>query len=168
MITKNNYFWKPVIIFIHNSLQGFMVSALRGTNNHNILSEKYFKELEKVSTDTSKDKPKEELLNFLSLYSRVKSPKYSECYFKATNEVDFSVKELNKWRNDFIHFMPKGLSLEVSGFTLIVRDVIGIIEFLVYESNRLYQLDEKQKQEIRSLIDMIIEKNGEIARKYVD
>lgn len=152
-ILNDMFFWKPVIIMLHNSLQGFMVCTLRGTNNYNILKKDTFNNEEK-------------LLNFMRLYSRIKSPKYNHAAFNSSNEIDTSVYELNKWRNDFIHFIPKGLSLEVTNMPLIISDIIKIINFIVFKSNTLYQLTEENLKEIQILINSITIINNEISLKY--
>lgn len=44
-----------------------------------------------------------------------------------------SIKELNDLRNEFIHFVPKGWSLEVSELPRIFTDCLDFIEFLGWE-----------------------------------
>lgn len=39
-VKKDLYFWKWAIIALHNSVQGFMVCALRGTNGLSVLTPK--------------------------------------------------------------------------------------------------------------------------------
>jgi len=43
------------------------------------------------------------------------------------------VHQLKDLRDDFIHFVPKGWSLEVSGLPTLCQDCLAIIEFLGWD-----------------------------------
>ena len=53
--------------------------------------------------------------------------------FKPQGTQTESVKMLNHLRNEFIHFLPKGWSLEASGLPQVVKDCVNIIAFLAFE-----------------------------------
>ena len=53
-----------------------------------------------------------------------------------------SIKTLNRLRNEFIHFVPKGWSLDVSGLPHLFLDCFNIIEFLGWECNNIIWHDE--------------------------
>ena len=66
-----------------------------------------------------------------------------------------SMKHLNdRLRNEFIHYRPKGWSVHNQYFIDIVRPVLEIIEFLVFNSRRC-RFEEEQKNQIRSDLDQI-------------
>lgn len=140
-LTGNLHYWNWVIVSLHNALQGFMVLALRGSNNVNVLTEECAIEwLAAVERGDGKY-PEPKLDKFLNLYKKIKSARM-EMYvnsktFKPSGTQGRSVKLLNSYRNDFIHFVPKGWSIEVSGLPQVIGDCIGIISFLAFESGNV-------------------------------
>ena len=70
--------------------------------------------------------------------------------FKAKNNHDKSVKQLNSFRNEFIHFVPKGWSLELAGLPDICLDCLEVVQFLAWESGNVpwYEEDNKKRAEI--------------------
>lgn len=127
------YRWKWVILTLHNAIQGFMVLALRGGNGLLALKDDVAAAwLEAYRQGTSY--PQEKLDNFLNLYNKIKNDRMlfyvNSQKFVPTGSQGRSVKKLNELRNNFIHFVPKGWSLEVSGLPDICLDCLDIIEFL--------------------------------------
>lgn len=145
-VKKDLYFWKWAIIALHNSVQGFMVCALRGTNGIAVLTPECAKAwLEAYENNTTY--PKEILDDFLNLYKKIKG-NYMLRYghskkFVPKGQEGRSIKKLNGLRNEFIHFTPKGWLLEISGLPQICGDVLRIIDFLVNSScNILFYSDQ--------------------------
>jgi hypothetical protein len=55
----------------------------------------------------------------------------SEPYrLKSTDQMTKDILRLNCLRNDFIHFVPKGLELEVSGMPRIISNCCDVIQHL--------------------------------------
>lgn len=136
-VQKDFYQWKWAILALHSSLQGFMVLALRGGSGLNCLKDDIAKEWLRAYRANEK-LPKERLDTFLNLYKKIKNPVRMQFYihskpFKPSETHGYNVKSLNKIRNEFIHFVPKGWSLEVSGLPNIFHDCLNIIEFLGWE-----------------------------------
>lgn len=168
---KNDpYFWKWVIITLHNSVQGFMVCALRGTNNLAVLSPKAAKEWMEAY-ERQKPYPGEELDDFLNLYKKIKG-NYMIQYvhsqkFVPRGQQGGSIKKLNSFRNNFIHFVPKGWSIEVGGFPRICEDVVAIIDFLVARSGNVrFYLRKDVKDKCFELLTKSRELLKEINRAY--
>ncbi|MDT8419215.1 MAG: hypothetical protein RQ754_02185 [Desulfuromonadales bacterium] len=133
--------WRWVVIALHNAVQGFMVLALRGTNNISILELESAKEWLKA-LPTGGPYPKfEKLDSFLNLYKKIKSDRmlmYGHSKkFTPQGSQGGSIKKLNQFRNEFIHFIPKGWSIEVSGMPSICIDCLNIIGFLGWESGNV-------------------------------
>lgn len=138
---RDSYYWKWAIITLHNSLQGFMVCALRGTSNLAVLSAESAREW-MDAFENNKPYPKEKLDDFLNLYKKIKG-NYMLQYvdskkFVPKAQQGSSVRRLNSLRNDFIHFVPCGWSLEVSGVPHICNDIDAIIDFLVHSSGNIH------------------------------
>ena len=63
------------------------------------------------------------------------------------------MKNLNFIRNEFVHFTPKGWSLELSGAPRIAIDCLDVAEFLVKRSNRFMIFTSFKEGEMLGLID---------------
>jgi len=51
----------------------------------------------------------------------------------------------DRFRNQFIHFVPVGWSIEIKGLTNLFRDCLEIIEFCLFQSgNVLLEEDERK------------------------
>ena len=151
MILSDNYRWKWVLIALHNALQGFMVLALRQGNGLKVLNDKIAdKWLNAHYKDGSY--PVQKLDTFLNLYKKVKKIDQMQCFvdsqaFNASESHDKSVRKLNSFRNDFIHFVPKGWTLELTGLPRICLYCLDIIEFLGWQSgNILWHKEQYQKR----------------------
>ena len=74
--------------------------------------------------------------------------------FIAAGSQGRSIKKLNELRNDFIHFIPKGWSIEVSGIPQISIDCLAIIEFLGWDSGNIVW----QKSSVQNRAEIALEK----------
>jgi len=139
-VERDLYYWKWAVIALHNSIQGFMVCALRGTSNFAILTPESAQEWMEAH-EQAQPLPQEVLDDFLNLYKKIKGDlmiQYVDSQkFTPKGQQGRSIKRLNELRNDFIHFTPKGLSLEVSGLPEVCLDVLAIIDFLVTQSGNI-------------------------------
>ncbi|MDK2980174.1 MAG: hypothetical protein PWQ55_521 [Chloroflexota bacterium] len=158
-IEENLLNWEWVLIGIHNALQGFMVLALQGTDGLNVLNEKSAKEWMETYNDGCEKNLNLRLNSFPNLYENIQSPRMqifgiSEI-FTPKGTQNLSVRQLNKYRNEFIHFLPKGWSIEISGFPRIVIDCIDIITFLAFDSNNILWSDDDQEQKVKQLCSEI-------------
>ncbi|MFN3331907.1 MAG: hypothetical protein ACK47M_05290 [Caldilinea sp.] len=131
------YRWKWALIALHSAVQGFMVLALRGSNNLAILKKnnaiEWIEALRnnRLLTD-------ERLDTYLNLYSKVKKATFMQKYihsiaFVPSGSQDHSIRMLNSLRNEFIHFVPKGWRLEVSELPALVIDCLNFIIFLGWQ-----------------------------------
>lgn len=171
----NLYPWKWIIMALHNALQGFMVWTLRHGHDRDVIKEKIDKKTGKTYSQLYADLiegkvttvPSDLLETFLGLYKKIKSADLMEKRwaggkrFIPKGTQGRSIKDLNCWRNRFIHFFPTGLSIEVSGFPQICLDCIDIISFLALDSGHIYPEDNQGEiitemiNEIRRRLDRI-------------
>lgn len=131
--------WKWLIIALHSALQGACVCALRGhdTAGVSMLTKKSWREvwhwLDVESRKTpGAPKPPERLASLKELFARVRDSDllpapHTLC---ASAGAVADIDKLNRLRNDFIHFVPHGLSLELSGMPRIVGHAAEAIEHL--------------------------------------
>jgi len=152
-----SYHWQWVVLGLHNSLQGFMVLGLRGTDNLNVLTEECAQDWLLAYQRGDGNYPREKLDGFLDLYKKIKSNRMkiyiNSKSFKPKGTQGKSVKKLNSLRNEFVHFVPKGWSLEISGLPQIVNDCLGVIEFLAFESNNVVWHEVHLESQTKQLIE---------------
>ncbi len=169
-VSENLYDWKWVIIALHNSLQGFMVLALRGTNSLAVLTKKSAEEWLRAYENGLKPVSNARLDTYLNLYKKVQSDHMMQFdisqQLEPTAKQSWSVKKLNSLRNTFIHFQPQGFSLEVSGMPGIVENCLNIIWFLSFESGNVLWHDEAQEEKTQDLIRKSKEKLTIIKKLY--
>lgn len=169
-VAEEPYHWKWVILALHSSLQGFMVLALRGSDRLNALtnhSAKQWIEAYRIGDDQLQ-KPK--LDTFLNLYEKIQSGQMmiygiSKVFMPTGTQTD-SVRRLNRLRNDFTHFLPKGWSLEVSGLPRVVNDCLAIISFLALESRNILWHEEAFEAKTKALIEQIQQEIGALTEAY--
>lgn len=158
-IANDLYSWKWVLISLHNAAQGFMVLAL--WNGNGLLSMRddvAAKWLQAYRED--KPLPQSRLDSFLNLYEKCRASKhFNYCGsqpFQSTESQNSSFIELNEFRNEFIHFTPKGWSLELSGLPSLVVDVLSLISFFGWESTSIHWYEQhhqtRAKWACRSLL----------------
>jgi len=161
-VCKDKSRWKWVIIALHNAFQGFMVLALRTGNGLAVLTEKNAQAWLNALENNGPYPEKEKLDTCLGLYKKIKNDKmFANGKGKklvSTQNQDRSVEKLNQFRNEFIHFVPKGWSIEVSGFPGICLDCLEIIKFLALDSENI-RWDE---QELRSRCEHALSKTESI------
>lgn len=168
-LIEDTYRWKWVIISTHNALQGFMVLALRHGNGLLALKDEIAAQWLKAYREGG-EYPIEKLDNFLNLYEKIKSDRML-CYvhsrkFEATPDHDRAVKKLNKLRNEFVHFSPKGWSLKLTGLPEICLRCLEVIEFLGWESGNIIWYEEAQQRRAMSALKKAKEVLTNIKQKY--
>jgi hypothetical protein len=78
-------------------------------------------------------------------------------HLKATREQDLAMKKLHDLRNEFLHFTPKGWSLEVSGGPALCLHGLGVIEFLARGSGTIWWRSGDERSRYDSAIAKLIE-----------
>jgi len=135
------YHWKWAILALHNSLQGFMVLALQGTNALSVLTAKSAEqwtahyETGKMPTDPPY------MDYFMALFGKIQSDAMlhgvDSRRFEPTDKQRDSVARLNYDRNEFAHYLPASGLYDMGSWARTIEDVIPIIEFLAFESRNI-------------------------------
>ncbi len=156
MVKTDIYRWKWALIAFHSSVQGFMVLALHGGNSLAALEDNvaaaWLEAYEK-----NEPFPTEHLDCYENLYKKVKSDRmlmYGHSKkFAPQGSQGGSIKRLNDLRNEFIHFVPKGWSLDVSGLPALFADCLDFIEFLGWESGNVLWHEAELKFRAKAAIE---------------
>ena len=117
LIPTDVYQWKWALVILHNCAQAFMVLALEGTNQVEVVRNKkvYLEWLEqfskgkKVNCKIRERMQNPQLNDFMGLYRRIKHTKnakfiWSNSKFTSTKNQKDALTTLNEYRNKFIHF----------------------------------------------------------------
>jgi len=163
LATQDVTYWKWVFIALHNIVQGCMVIALTRSDSFGATDakqEKAWREAYAKGNPLPADQPK--LLKFLKLYEKIQKkemlPDSSAEGFVPQGSQSASIRKLNSLRNEFVHFTPKGWSLELSGAPRIAIDCLDVAEFLVKCSNRFIIFTSFKEGEMLGLIDELKKK----------
>lgn len=136
-ITLDEHQWKWVLIATHSTVQGFMALALEQGNGLLVLKDDIAAKWLKAH-ESGKPYPEEKMDFFLSLYEKVKSDVVCRYHgskrFIAEPSHDYSMKKLNELRNNYIHFRPKGWSIELAGLPSVALNCLEIAKFLAFDS----------------------------------
>ncbi|MCB1909581.1 MAG: hypothetical protein KDH15_19650 [Rhodocyclaceae bacterium] len=136
-LADDPYLWKWVLIALHNAAQGFMVLALWNGNGLLALRDKVAAKW-LSAYENGGPYPVEKLDEFLNLYKKVKDKGNIHVIgagpFVPGPTHDVSFTRLNEYRNEFIHFTPKGWSLQLAGLPRVGLDALDLIQFFGWES----------------------------------
>lgn len=139
-ISEDSYQWKWVLIALHNAVQGIMVLALWNGNGLLALRDKVASKWLDAYNNGG-PYPVEKLDEFLNLYKKVKDKNNFHVIgagpFSPGASHDKSFTLLNSYRNEFIHFTPKGWSLELRGLPRVCLDALDLIEFFAWQSTAI-------------------------------
>jgi len=153
-LERNITSWRWVIVALHNAVQGFMVLSLRHGNGLMALSDESYKEWMEAYNNDELPPASEKLDSYPNLYKKVKSKEIGTIggnkNFVPSGTQGKSIKKLNEFRNEFIHFTPKSWSLEVNGLPRICSDCVSFIEFLGWETENIFwhDLSSKEKSQL--------------------
>lgn len=144
-VIGDHHRWKWAIITLHSGIQGMMVLALKSGDGLNVLRKEDAKRwLDWYNSGQSDEsRPRDlKLADFLTLYKKIKG-RWMLMYrhsqkFVAKGTQGRSIKDLNRLRNDFIHFTPKVWVLEPRELPAMVSDCLEIAEFLAWRSGNVF------------------------------
>ena len=140
--------WRWLIIGSVLALQGAFVNALLTTDTSQSAvfqhPERYYAWL---SDPKGNPQPRDRLASTRELLERAK-----DCdLFDPSTETERRIKQLIDLRDDFIHFTPKGWSIEVSGLPEMLLDCWNLIASLP----RSWHLTEQQMSRLEKAVEEI-------------
>lgn len=164
--------WRWVIIALHNAVQGFMVLSLRHGNGLAALTEESAAAWLTAYEANATTYPEEKLDSYLCLYKKIKSATYGTLggnqKFVPRGSQGRSIRKLNRIRNDFIHFTPKGWSLELAGLPRICLDALALLSFLGWETSNILWHDEAALKCAKSSCERMTDTMNGLKRTYAN
>lgn len=122
-------YWKWTLISLHSASQSIMAIHLGFGNDLLVMSQENAEAWLEAHED-GKPYPDTKMDSFLNLYKKIKSHEVFGYKFVPKGQQGRSIKRLNSFRNEFVHFMPKGWSIDISGMPEICLDCLQIIQEL--------------------------------------
>ncbi|MBN8453249.1 hypothetical protein [Accumulibacter sp.] len=168
-VEKDIGYWRWVVLALHNTVQGSMVLALRGSDGLRPLRDDIAAKWLTAYRDGGQY-PIEKLDSFLNRYKKVLSD--TMLFFVHSKKVipsrtlGRSVKKLNSLRNDFVHFLPRSWSLEVSGLPEICLDCLALVEFLAWECGNIIWHEEEHRERGKAAITLARNHFNSLERVY--
>lgn len=142
-IDQNYYSWKWVMLSLHGAMYGFAFSACRGTNSDSVIR---------------KTKRGSRLIDFnsaLSLCQDLNWMRYAmslKVLVLSHSQKQSIDKMKNFFRDEFVHFKPKGWSIEIHDFPIIALNCLDVIRFLVVDTYNPFRLGTTKVKKAKSLI----------------
>ena len=161
--------WKWLLVSVHATVQGFMVLTLERGNSLAVMKPHIAKAwLDAYENGTPF--PDEKMDLFLKLYRKVKDTAVPGYFgsrpFRPGTAHDESMRKLNEFRNEFIHYMPKGWSLQLAGLPTIAGDCVEVAEFLAWESGQVFWHDDALSDRARNAFKSLRDQLGHLQERY--
>jgi len=172
LLPTDVYQWKWALIILHNCAQAFMVLALEGTSQIDVVKNRkeYADCLYKLSQGKEMDEDMKKTLSipqldyFLKLYCKIKDTNNTQLFwsntkFHSTKEHDDAMNLLNEYRNQFIHFLPCSWGIKLSDLPLICVAVMGFVQYMINDlGNFMYRFNDEEQGQIQNLVISINDK----------
>lgn len=159
-VVQEEAYWKWAVISIHSSVQSLMAFHL-GFGNDLLVMRQQDAEAWLEAHENETDYPEVQMDGFLNLYKKIKKHEILGYKFTPQGQEGRSLKRINTLRNEFIHFMPKGWSIEVIYMIEVFSDCLNIMERLGRGLSIRWE-DEKQQTEFEELL---IKAKGKVRAK---
>jgi len=164
-VEKDVAAWKWVVIATHSALQSAIGFHLRTGNNFLVAKQEDAKAWLRAHEEGT---PYPEMMmdRFPNLYRKLKQNEIEGFKFVPHGSQGPSIKKINKFRNEFIHFMPKGWSIEISGMPRICIDCLDVVVEL--DENTLHRRweDENQRTRFRMFVTSCLSKLNQLEHEY--
>jgi hypothetical protein len=154
--------WKWIVIGTHSTLQGVMTLHL---GNFLAACPKNTEAWLKAHDDET-PYPESIMDKFLELYKRLKKNTISGYRLKPKGTQGRSIRKLNNFRNDFMHFMPKVWSIEISGMPAICLDCLEVAAHIGKHSLHKRWESEEQQQSFEKALSQCQSKLSAFRVKY--
>ncbi len=154
-IATDEFACKWFVIALHGAAYHFMLLALQRSDLSGIWTEPEIRD-----ANGRIDKSNKKIVSFHEAFKRIRNPSrmsqfVGSKHLMATPDHYMAIRRLNDdLRNEFIHFHPRGWSVQHAYIAEIVPAIGAIIEFLAFESNNIL-LGENQKQGIKKDLSIL-------------
>jgi len=157
--------WKWVVIAIHSALQSAIACHLGALGNSFLVAKQEDAEAWLKAHEDGTPYPEMMMDSFPNLYHKLKQCEIEGFKFVPHGTQGRSIKKVNEYRNEFVHFMPKGWSLEVSGLPEICKDCLDVVNQL--DEHTLHsRWRDGQQSSFKTLLNLCLEKLRRLEIEY--
>ena len=158
--------WKWVVIATHSALQSAIACHLGAIGNSLLVAKQEDAEAWLKAHEDGTPYPEMMMDSFPNLYGKLKHQEIYGYKFVPQNTQGKSIKKINQYRNEFVHFMPKGWALEVRGLPDICKDCLDVINEFDEHTLHMRWHDDFQRSSFRSLLNSCLEKINGLKTEY--
>jgi hypothetical protein len=149
LLRERPHFWKWMIVGAQSALQGAMVCALVDTTGTSVLRKQSAAEMLQWLEDRSEN-PGKPPIEWLASFG-VLLDKCVDAGLELTAKQREDINRLhNYFRNNFMHFTPKGWSIEKAGLPRIIGAALDATERLMAVPKVAIHLDAVQQQRLQT------------------
>jgi len=121
--------WKWIVLGTHSALQAAITLHL-SLGNHLLVARPEDATAWLRAHRNGELYPESKMDDFLSLYKKLKKHEIVGYRFKPNGTQGCHIRRLNSLRNQFVHFMPQGWSIDVSCIPQMCVDCLDIVSQL--------------------------------------
>jgi hypothetical protein len=151
------YFWKWVVVAMHNAVHACFVLALKGTWPVNLLPDEIRKKVlrEQHSRNFDARVYDAKIAPFLELYKRVQNDDFMLLLtisksLPGDTDRDESIEWLNRTRNEFIHTRSMTYIRDVSAYPRRLLHALSVMDFLVRQSGNVHFFKDQNAQDMEN------------------
>ena len=152
------------IIALHNATQAAMIAHLTGTAGIGALSKQAAEEMLSALQGEREYPASVHVAKFNELVIRIRREnrriEQAGSVVSLSNSEVRELRRLNSLRNEFVHFSPKGWSLEISGLPKIVAACVTILRAVHQCGWSLLHLESEEVEVYLSTINALAEEVG--------
>lgn len=157
--------WKWIVIGTHSALQSAIAFHL-GFGNDLLVARQEDAAAWLAAHEDGSPYPDTMMDSFPNLYKKLKQVDVLGYRFTPKGTQGSSIKRLNQFRNEFVHFMPKGWSVELTGMPTICADCLDVIASIDQSSLRMRWDDQEQHDAFCEMLELCQSKLGAIRNSY--
>jgi hypothetical protein len=139
-IAEDPFYWKWIMISLHGAIYGFAISTIRGTNVDSVVNNKG----RLISFDEALKRCQNKSWMQYALLNQVLALNSSQ------NDSIRIMKDI--FRNEFMHFKPKGWSIEIHDFPIITLDCLEVLRFLGIQAYSGYRHNQNKQRKVKSIV----------------
>jgi hypothetical protein len=149
--------WKWAVIAVDNALQNLFVLAVAHTSGVNVLRVKPADV--QAWREGAGEYPEGKLKSFEQLFEMTQGDamlKYVHSRpLELSEDEDGLVRWIHRRRNEFVHYRPIGLSVDLTSFTLGLRACTDVARRLILETGAIMWDDPEQDARVRAALASI-------------
>lgn len=152
-VEQNLFYLKWFVISFHSTVYSFMLLVLQA-RNYSLIYETPPSHLGGKKEQKGFDPLDGKLITFTTAYKYLKDPKKIEDKpLLATSQHDSCITELNKLRNQMIHFKPMIWASEPWYQSMVCQPLLDILRFCIKDDG--IRLDESEKDSALAYLESI-------------